>query len=1244
MKSTIHLFNAGLNADDDFSVVQNGQWVNGLNMRVGTTDKGATGRLEGVGGTVSIANTLPTGTNKSYGGCEDKAGNRLVWFNYNSNGDHAIYCLKAGVIYTVITQAQVTGGIGLIENNYIHSCGVVNGILYWTNGVTDPFKINIDAAIKLNHPSYVTDEVAYTSPLAKSVVALIRKQPPLAPIPAKYEQTLPALTNNFIKDNAFQFCYRFKYRDYEESTLSTHSVAINFNTPEDKFNRVDIEIPLDVVIEQDVVQVDLVAKYLSSGRYFIIKSWKESSSADLLELTGHRDGVSALNYKFYNDRMGIALDPAYSVKPFDSVPLSAKTIEFARNRAFLGGCKLGYDTPTNLPIGVPRMNLVDFEDSTITQLRGEWFLLAFKTGASNRTTYVFKTTQPIGVTVLSASPEYYYTLDSLAASPPFAATVNETDLRFCGRNIREAAELMQAYNDWGHPSNLSNISMAPMAAYSTIVLATFSDVKTIVNLRFMFKLPGIGGAWLDYNVKAIRSATGIGVRPAHVANQYYYTYPDIGAPYLTTIAETGLTYIGRKTTDDFFPQSFYTNIRRIYNVPSSYPVNVGVIETVEADTITVTGYVLNNEPIQKVFKSDSPYQLSLTYYDEFGRGCGYLTHPNLIFNTPDTGLNDNTFAASVTWNIFTLDAAADIPDWAHYYSINITKNLRTRWFIQSLGTITYCTKDPATEEYAIGSTGYDSIQAGVAVDLTFLQSASYGYSYQEGDVIKVYVNGEMQSLSIIDTQGSFVICELRDIGTLGTVAPFEIYTPYTPADQELFYECGQKYAIIDPTLSTRSFSTITGVIEGDVYLFRRNTNLNNFIAEAMSPSKKIWNVWHTDAGRAKAIDEIGQTNQTTAFVFSNVYIPGTKVNGLSSFDTLNIEVLGEENGPIQRLKLSSKVQEDGTVMLAICAFETSSIYLGEQELFDTQGSAFLARASGVVGTVKALRGSFGTMNPESVIEHNGLIYWWDTRNGTAIQYSVNGLFPISEYKFKRPSNLFSKKMDSLTKSEIAALGGFPFIIPGYDPHHNELYFSIPTVENTPPKGIVADVNRVYFYDVYDGLGKTLVYKPQINAWGMPYSWQPECYMRLGSDLYSVKAGVLFKHNTDSIGYFYGAQNFALISFTCTPGGVNTYLSVGVEGNKKPTQAFFRTESPYEQSTILDEMHFDTKEGIHYASIMRDRLSPNTDGSYDEKQIKGDRLFGDTLLVTLEMALSTETYIRTVAIGHVLNQGHLVLKS
>jgi hypothetical protein len=480
-------------------------------------------------------------------------------------------------------------------------------------------------------------------------------------------------------------------------------------------------------------------------------------------------------------------------------------------------------------------------------------------------------------------------------------------------------------------------------------------------------------------------------------------------------------------------------------------------------------------------------------------------------------------------------------------------------------------------------------------------------------------------LKIIATDGKYVVTELSNLGTLNTSseALLEIYTPYKQSTTEPEYEVAQIFPINNAGTSSRAYSTLAGQIQGDVTILKRNDTVVDYLTENMSPLDKSFFVWNTDHGRPNTIDTIGQQSLPDNVAFSDVLLQGTKVNGLSSFSALNVTDLESENGAIQKLQLSNKIQADGTVMLAICEDETVSMYLGEQELFDTQGSAFIAKATGVIGSFRALKGSMGTSNPESVFEYNGLVFWWDIRNGCAVQYADNGLFPISTKKLVRPANLFSKKFSSLSAADIEALGSNPFIIGGFDPYHKEVLFTIPSTE-TPPKGYLEDFpDVVYPYDIYDGQGKTLVYKNPADMWFGSMSFQAEQFVRMGNDLYSFKDGALYIHNQNTT-TFYGQQFKSQLMFSVNPGAIHTFYSLGLESNKAPSWVHLRTEDPNVQSSDLINTDFVNKEGIIGASLLRDRLSPNASGDYNKKEVTGDRLIGKALLVMLEYEFQVDT--------------------
>jgi hypothetical protein len=138
----------------------------------------------------------------------------------------------------------------------------------------------------------------------------------------------------------------------------------------------------------------------------------------------------------------------------------------------------------------------------------------------------------------------------------------------------------------------------------------------------------------------------------------------------------------------------------------------------------------------------------------------------------------------------------------------------------------------------------------------------------------------------------------------------------------------------------------------------------------------------------------------TNLAFSGVYTEGTKNNNLNFVGLLDYESLPAELGEISTLKRASKVQEQGSVMLAIGHDNTASIYIGEAQLVGASQDADLIVNRGVLGSVNVLRGGFGTKFPSSVVERNGNVYFVDTKKAEVIRYGQNGLFEITDYKYR----------------------------------------------------------------------------------------------------------------------------------------------------------------------------------------------------------------------------------------------------
>lgn len=987
-----------LNSDDASFAVGANQWINAQNIRSGSTDKGVTAVIESIGGTLLLSTPSPSVSFIEIGNTADIVGNRIIYAYYNLHtSEHKIevYDKTSGIIYLALLSSQVDGGLTFSKDHLIDGT-VINGIWYFNDNYNPPRKLNIDAAIKTNNPSYSTDESPYTFPLESDVITLIRMPPFYALQVSK--STTGGLAVNYISDFAGQFAWRYTFRDNEISVISPISKLINYNTVSDTYDTVNV-VANDIQgnpqhISQDVQTVDFCVRYAGSPNFFIVKTWDKRIAADAAEIAAHNAG-NPLNYAFLNDRIGIALDSAYSVKPYDSVPRLSKTLESALNRLMLGGNYESFDTPV---------------------------------------------------------------LSSLAAS-----LVSET----------------------------------------------------------------------------------------------------------------------------------------------------------------------THSPFQNpTFKSGGTYQIGIIFKDKYKRVIGNVfTNDSMRYSVPTRDYNLTTYYYYLSWTLSNVAASAEIPIEAYYYEIVITKNLKTRFFVQAKsGGMQYAIKDADTGVISYQDT-YISSAYGLAFDASLLNAEGMGYSFQENDILTViqYSSTTQYNLAVIGQDGNYIISKLQDLGNFATQPDiiFEIYSPYKESASEPFWTTGQTLFISNPTDSLRSYANVSGTIYGDIYLFNRATPTGTYVAENMSPIPKFWKIWNTNTGEAEFVLNSEQVTKYTAVRWSNVIIEGSQVNGLSTFDALDEKILPLNLGRLSKLKNTSKVEEQGNIMLAIGEQETASCYLGEVQLVGAAQNAFIASAPNVIGTVNILKGSFGTINPESVVEYRGNVYWLDMNNGRIIQYSGNGLFPISNYKMQRFWKNWCEQFLSVTQAEIEASGSRPFVFSTVDPFHDELLFSIPKIGN-PPKGYltdyVNDVKIVYPFDILDFQAKTIVYDLISNSWRGSYSFTPEGFSYLQNQLYSFKDGQMYLHNqTSNICEFYGTQYKARIMCVSNfmPTTPKSYNAMAVEGNMQPTMVLLYNDYPYIQQSDLVDYDFSNLEGIWNATFYRNILQPTSSGFDTDGRLTGERMRSVAMLFMIE---------------------------
>lgn len=190
-----------------------------------------------------------------------------------------------------------------------------------------------------------------------------------------------------------------------------------------------------------------------------------------------------------------------------------------------------------------------------------------------------------------------------------------------------------------------------------------------------------------------------------------------------------------------------------------------------------------------------------------------------------------------------------------------------------------------------------------------------------------------------------------------------------------------------------------------------------------------------------------------------------------------------------------------------------------------------------------------------------------------------------------------------------------------------------------------------YYDAYDAQGGTWAYQPNIEKWVSRYSFRPEWMCLVGNRLVSFKDGYPYVHNSETYNEFYGQAYDSVLALVHNDAGnvTKVYEGVSVEGDT-PDILHVRTEVPNVQSSDIrggalnqqtkNAGEFRVNEGVNYAPILRDRLSPNASGSYDQKLYLGDVMRGEVgLFQGVFSSPSTAKLWKFVNIGFIPSRGH-----
>ena len=337
----------------DQRILPDGEYVDAMNIRMGSTEKSEVGVIENTKGNTALTKliyingTALSSSAKCIGAIEDNANDLLYWFVHDPAFPiGATGKLDLVVSYNVFSNILTYHIISINDGGGINTTLNFNE-LYLITGISilGPLLFFTD---DYNPPRFINTQRNYANPIANidqislEQLLVIKRPPKESPI------VTPIITSgqeNYLDTRFISFAYRYRYVDGEYSATSQWSqVAFVPNSFEfsqhSMLNEGMTNLCNSAIINYNsggplVVGVDLLFKQSNNN---IIKVIEKLDKADL--------GIpndTVRQYTFTNSKIFTILSESELLRLYDNVPLFAKAQTIMGNRLMYGNYIEGWD-------------------------------------------------------------------------------------------------------------------------------------------------------------------------------------------------------------------------------------------------------------------------------------------------------------------------------------------------------------------------------------------------------------------------------------------------------------------------------------------------------------------------------------------------------------------------------------------------------------------------------------------------------------------------------------------------------------------------------------------------------------------------------------------------------------------------------------------------------------------------------------------------------------------------------------
>jgi hypothetical protein len=356
MANTIRNFIAGrMNKVVDERLIPDGEYIDALNIRLGSTESSEVGSVENSKGNDRLTTleyidgTVLSVDATCIGAYADGEQETMYWFIH----DESFTVGATGKLDLIVSYNTTTltltyhvisiddgGGVNTALNfsktYLITGINLIDNLLFFTDDLNQPRRINVNK--NYGNPTSGVDTDMFSAEDILVVKAPPIAAPTIAPFSLEGE-------DNFLEDRLISFAYRYKYEDNEYSAISQFSapsfVPEQYNLSNESYlNEGMVNSTNACVVTYNsggplVVGIDLLFKEMTSD---IIKVIEKIDKAN----DGIADNVFE-TFSFSNSKIFTVLPSSEILRLYDNVPLLAKAQTVMGNRLMYGNYVDGWD-------------------------------------------------------------------------------------------------------------------------------------------------------------------------------------------------------------------------------------------------------------------------------------------------------------------------------------------------------------------------------------------------------------------------------------------------------------------------------------------------------------------------------------------------------------------------------------------------------------------------------------------------------------------------------------------------------------------------------------------------------------------------------------------------------------------------------------------------------------------------------------------------------------------------------------